>query len=454
MTEPMTPAAPSPRAWPLIPLLFFLVVFLGSGLYYTSAGTDFAFYQIKAPVVAMAAIVLSMLMARVAGKRVNTSVDRLLAGIGHPNLLLMCLVFLLAGAFASVSDSIGSVDATVQLGLTIIPAEWVLPALFLISAFIATAMGTSMGTIAATAPIAVGFAGATELSVPLALGAVVGGAMFGDNLSMISDTTIASTRSQGVSLKDKFRVNIWIAVPAAALTVLLLIVLGGGEHQVEAEPFRFALVVPYLLVFGLALCGLNVLAVLIVGIVTAGITGMVMMPDYTLASMNGAIYTGFEGMFEIMLLSMLIGGLSQLMTDQGGTRWVIERIHGLTRWLKLPLQRAGEVGIALLVVFANVFVANNTVAIVLTGEMARGIANDHGVDLRRSASLLDIFSCVVQGLIPYGAQVLLACSIAKLSPLALIGSIHYCWALAIAGIAAIVINRPRLPLPNREGAEA
>ena len=440
----MTVSAPTPRAWPLLPLLFFLVVFLGSGLYYTSTDTDFAFYQIKAPVVAMAAIVLFMVMARVAGQRLNASVERLLAGMGHPNIILMCLVFLLAGAFASVSDSIGSVEATVQLGLRIIPAEWVLPALFLISAFIATAMGTSMGTIAATAPIAVGFASATGLPLPLALGAVVGGAMFGDNLSMISDTTIASTRSQGVSLKDKFRINIWIALPAAVVTVLVLIVLGEGEHQVEAKPYMFALVVPYLLVFGLALSGLNVLAVLIIGIVSAGVTGMVLMPDYTLPSMNGAIYKGFEGMFEIMLLSMLIGGLSQLMTDQGGTRWVIERIHGLTRWLKLPLQRAGEVGIALLVVFANVFVANNTVAIVLTGDMARDIATDHGVDLRRSASLLDIFSCVVQGLIPYGAQVLLACSIAAISPLALIGSIHYCWVLAVAGIVAIVVNRPRL----------
>ncbi|WP_081939817.1 Na+/H+ antiporter NhaC family protein [Alcanivorax nanhaiticus] len=444
MTEPMTQETVSPRAWPLLPLLFFLAVFLGSGLYYTSLGKDFAFYQIKAPVVAMAAIVVSMLMARFAGQRINTSVDRLLTGIGHPNLLLMCLVFLLAGAFASVSDSIGSVEATVQLGLRIIPAEWVLPALFLISAFIATAMGTSMGTIAATAPIAVGFATATGLSMPLALGAVVGGAMFGDNLSMISDTTIAATRSQGVSLKDKFRVNVWIALPAALLTLLVLVVAGGSEHAVEHKPFEFVRVVPYLLVFGLALCGLHVLPVLITGILVAGITGMVLQPEYSLATMNGAIYKGFEGMFEIMLLSMLIGGLSQLMTDQGGTRWVIERIHGLTRLLKLPLQKAGEVGTALLVVFANVFVANNTVAIVLTGEMAKDIANDHDVDLRRSASLLDIFSCVVQGLIPYGAQVLLACSIAQLSPLALIGSIYYCWLLALAGMVAIFLSRPRL----------
>ena len=262
---------------------------------------------------------------------------------------------------------------------------------------------------------------------------------------MISDTTIAATRSQGVSLKDKFRVNIWIALPAALVTVAVLVMLGGGEHQVQAEPLQPWLVLPYLLVFALALSGLNVLAVLVIGIVVAGVTGMVQGTDYGLAQVNGAVYSGFESMFEIMLLSMLIGGLSQLMTDQGGTRWLIERIHGLTRWLKLPLQRAGEVGIALLVVVANVFVANNTVAIVLTGEMARDIAEDHGVDLRRSASVLDIFSCVVQGLIPYGAQVLLACSIAGLSPLELIGAIHYCWALAVAGVIAIVINRPQLP---------
>ena len=262
------------RAWPLLPLLFFMAVFFGSGIYYSLQGTEFAFYQIKAPVVAMAAIVLACVLARQALSR---SVERLLAGIGHPNIILMCLVFLLAGAFASVSESIGSVDATVQFGLRIIPSDWVLPALFLIAAFIATAMGTSMGTIAAT-------------------------------------------RSQGVSLKDKFRVNIWIALPAALVTVAVLVMLGGGEHQVQAEPLQPWLVLPYLLVFALALSGLNVLAVLVIGIVVAGVTGMVQGTDYGLAQVNGAVYSGFESMFEIMLLSMLIGGLSQLMTDQGGTR--------------------------------------------------------------------------------------------------------------------------------------
>ncbi|ARB47660.1 Na+/H+ antiporter NhaC family protein [Alloalcanivorax xenomutans] len=433
------------RAWALIPLLFFLVVFLGSGLYFSAAGAEFAFYQIKAPVVAVVAIVLSFLLAR---QSFHHSVERLLVGVGHPNIILMCLVFLLAGAFASVSKSIGSVDATVQFGLQIMPASWVLPALFLISAFIATAMGTSMGTIAATAPIAVGFAEATSLSLPLSLGAVVGGAMLGDNLSMISDTTIAATRSQGVSLKDKFRVNVWIALPAALATVVLLALLGDGEHTVPSESVSYWRVMPYLLVFALALSGMNVLAVLVIGIVTAGLTGVILSPEYGLVDVNGAIYQGFESMFEIMLLSMLIGGLSQLLNDQGGTRWLIERIHALTRWLKLSSQRAGEIGIALLVVTANLFVANNTVSIVLCGEMAKEIAAEYGVDPRRSASVMDIFSCVVQGLIPYGAQVLLACSIASLSPLSLIGAIHYCWALGLAALLAIAFNRPRLKAPH------
>lgn len=431
----------SARAWALIPLLFFLIVFLGSGLYFSAAGAELAFYQIKAPVVAVVAIVLSFLLAR---QSFHHSVERLLVGVGHPNIILMCLVFLLAGAFASVSKSIGSVDATVQFGLQIMPASWVLPALFLISAFIATAMGTSMGTIAATAPIAVGFAEATSLSLPLSLGAVVGGAMLGDNLSMISDTTIAATRSQGVSLKDKFRVNVWIALPAALATVVLLALLGDGEHTVPSEAVSYWRVMPYLLVFLLALSGLNVLVVLVIGIVTAGLTGVILSPEYGLVDVNGAIYQGFESMFEIMLLSMLIGGLSQLMNDQGGTRWLIERIHSLTCRLKLSSQRAGEIGITLLVVTANLFVANNTVSIVLCGEMAKEIAAEYGVDPRRSASVMDIFSCVVQGLIPYGAQVLLACSIASLSPLSLIGAIHYCWALGLAALLAIAFNWPRL----------
>ncbi|MEY1661111.1 Na+/H+ antiporter NhaC family protein [Isoalcanivorax beigongshangi] len=431
--------APTPRAAALLPLLSFLVLFLGSGLYFSATGVDYAFYQIKAPVVAMVAIVLALAMA---GRPLSRSVDRLLLGVGHPNIMLMCLVFLLAGAFASVTQSIGSVDATVQMGLSLMPASAVLPALFIITAFIATAMGTSMGTIAAAAPIAVGFAGATGLSLPLAIGAVVGGAMFGDNLSMISDTTIAATRSQGAALRDKFRVNLWIALPAAVVTVVLLAALGGGTHPVASAPVDGWKVLPYVAVFLLALSGLHVLVVLMIGIVLAGGVGLA-DSGYGIAALSGAIYSGFESMFEIMLLSMLIGGLSQLLHDQGGTRWLIDRIQATTRRWQRAGARVGEAGIAALVVVSNLFVANNTVAIVVCGSMAKEIAEEYRVSPRRAASMLDLFSCVVQGLIPYGAQVLLACSIAGLSPLALMGAIHYCWMLGIAGVVALLVQRPR-----------
>jgi len=435
----MTTTTASARA--LLPLLLFLLLFLGSGLYYSVLDTAFAFYQLKAPVAALPAIVLAIVLHR---EGINRAIDRLLSGIGQANIVLMVLVFLLAGAFASVSKDIGSVDATVQLGLQWIPASFVLPALFMIAGFIATAMGTSMGTIAATAPIATGFALATGLPPALALGAVVGGAMFGDNLSMISDTTIAATRSQGVSLQDKFRVNVWIALPAALITLLVLALLGGDAHDTVKQSASFWLVLPYVLVFVLALSGLHVLAVLTIGIGVSGLLGLLLTADYAVPQFSTGIYSGFESMFEISLLAMLIGGLSALMQQQGGTRWLIQQIQWLTEHLRLARQKSGELGVILLVSIANLFVANNTVAIVLTGDIARDIAEQHGVDPRRTASLLDIFSCVVQGLIPYGAQILLASSIAQLSPLELVGSVYYCWILGVVAMLALIWNWPRL----------
>ena len=359
----------------------------------------------------------------------------------------MCMVFMLAGAFASVSSLIGSVDATVQFGLSLIPAQFILPMLFVISAFLATAMGTSMGTIAACAPIAFGFTQATDLSIPLTIGAVISGAMFGDNLSMISDTTIAATRSQNVELRDKFRVNIWIALPAAVFLIIIYTVIGTSHSETTlTKDYQPWLILPYFAVFFLAFSRLHVLAILMLGILISGVIGLFFFDGFSVFKLSNAIYDGFLGLFEVTLLSLFLGGLSALLQKQGGLAWLLARIYQITQWFKMSRQRVGEFGIAALVVCSNIFVANNTVAILLAGDVAREIAKEYGVDAKRAASILDIFSCVVQGIIPYGAQILLACAIAKISPLELIHYVYYCWLLALCAIVAIIIRYPRLKM--------
>lgn len=436
-----TPAKVQARAFALLPLIVFLAIFLGSGIYHSLIGAELAFYQVKAPVAALPAIILAVLLYR--GK-LNAGIDAFLKGASHPNLILMFMVFMLAGAFASVSSAIGSVDATVQLGLSIIPPEFVLPMLFLISAFIATAMGTSMGTIAACAPIAFGFTQATDIEPVYAIGAVVGGAMFGDNLSMISDTTIAATSSLKVQLRDKFRVNVWIAVPAAVVSLMIYVLISHGSQAIAFQDYDPWLILPYVAVFFLAFSRLHVLAVLTIGIALSGIIGLADRADFTLLQLNNAVYDGFVGMFEVALLSMFLGGLSAIMQREGGLEWLIQRIYRLTRLFRVGRQRAGELGISFLVIFSNLFVANNTVAIILSGDMAREVAKEYGVDPKRAAALMDIFSCIVQGLIPYGAQLLLACSIAKMSPVELIGGIYYCWVLAVFAVLSIIFRYPKL----------
>ncbi|MEL0167702.1 MAG: Na+/H+ antiporter NhaC family protein [Pseudomonadaceae bacterium] len=428
-----------PRASALLPLLLFLLIFLGSGIYYSLAGTEFAFYQIKAPVAILPAIILGLLLAKPSYREnLQTFID----GIGDRNIITMALVFLLAGAFSSVTKAIGGVDATVNMGLSILPPSLILPGLFMIAVFISTAMGTSMGTIGALIPIALGFAEATGLSIPLAVGAVIGGAMAGDNLSIISDTTIAATRTQGVGMRDKFRLNLIIAVPAMLLTLAVLFVVGDAHGAAAVEDYNPWLVVPYLSVLVLALCGLDVMIVLMTGIILSGVTGMLIKPDYALASYGSDIYQGFAGMLEITILSMLIGGLSAIMKQEGGLDWLRERIQALTS--RSAGRRSGETGIAGLVSLTNLFVANNTVAIIISGSVAKDLAEHYDVDPRRSASLLDIFSCVIQGLIPYGAQILLAGSLAALSPMVLITQVHYCWLLGLMAVLAIIFGLPRL----------
>ena len=431
-----------PRALALLPLLLFLLLFAGAGVYYSLSGVDFAFYQLKAPVVALLAIGVALLIGR---DTINHQVETLVAGMGDPTIVLMALIYLLAGAFATLTGALGGVDAAVQLGLALLPEQLVLPGLFVIAALLATAMGTSMGTIGAVAPIAVGMASATQLSLPLVLGAVIGGAMFGDNLSIISDTTIAATRSQGVSMRDKFRVNLRIALPAALVTVVVLALLGSDAQGQPGSLANAYLALPYLVVLVAALAGVNVVVVLLGGMLLSALMALT-LADLGPAAIAGEIYKGFSSMQEILLLSLLIGGLSALMRRQGGLAWIMAKILWLASHSRLGANRTGELAISLLVALANLFVANNTVAIVLTGPVARRLAESEGVEARRSASMLDIFACVVQGMIPHGAQILLAASLGGISPLLLVGEVHYCWLLGVAALWAIA----RTPAHHRQ----
>ncbi|MES5814722.1 Na+/H+ antiporter NhaC family protein [Pseudoxanthomonas sp. Soil82] len=418
-----------PSALALTPLLLFLALFFGAGLYYTAQGEPMGFYQLRAPVAILPALALGLWLAR---RRGVPAQPTLLAGMGDGNIMLMCLVFLLAGAFAMVSKGIGAVDAVVALGLGTLPPALVLPGLFLVAAFVSISIGTSMGTIAAVVPIALGVADASGLDRVLVLGAVLGGAMFGDNLSIISDTTIAATRSQGAQMRDKFRENLKIAAPAAIATLVLLAGLGESAPAPEAAEVSPWLALPYLLVLALAVAGLDVVLVLGIGLVVAGGFGLAVAPDYGAVEFAGDIYAGFESMVEITLLSILIGGLAALIKATGGLDWLAQRIAKFARGH--AGRRSGELSIAALAAGTDALTANNTVAILVSGSLARDIAQRHGISPRRAASVLDIFACVVQGVLPYGAQILLAASLAAVSPLALAGSVYYCWLLALSAI--------------------
>lgn len=425
-----------PSVLALTPLLLFLALFFGAGLYYTAQGEAMGFYQLRAPVAILPALALGVWLAR---RRGVPAQQTLLQGMGDGNVMLMCLIFLLAGAFATVSKAIGAVDAVVALGLGALPAGLILPGLFVVAAFVSLSIGTSMGTLAAVVPIALGVADAAGLDRVLVTSAVLGGAMFGDNLSIISDTTIAATRSQGAEMRDKFRENFRIALPAAIATIVLLATLGDAapvEGPDAASPW---LVLPYVVVLGLALAGLDVVLVLGIGLVVSGVFGFVLAQEYDVVSFAGDIYLGFESMVEITLLSILIGGLAALIRATGGLAWLAQVIAKFARGH--TGRRSGELSIAALAAGSDALTANNTVAILVTGSLAKDIAQRHDISPRRAASVLDIFACVVQGVLPYGAQILLAASLAAVSPLALAGSVYYCWLLALSAIGFMLWPR-------------
>ena len=423
----------------LLPFIVFVLVYLATGLILNAMGVEMAFYQVAAPVCILPAIILAFIMFE---GSMDDKFNDFVRGCGDENIIIMCLIYILAGAFATVSKSSGGVDSVVNFALSLIPVQFVTAGIFLISCFISISTGTSVGTISAVGPIAVGVATKGNLPLPLVLGALVGGAMFGDNLSVISDTTIAATRTQNVAMKDKFRANIKIALPAAIITFVILLVVGKPEGEVELGDlsYNFILIIPYLFVLITALAGINVFLVLTSGIVLSGIIG-IFTGGLTMMTFAQNIFDGFSGMFEIFLLSLLTGGLSYMVSSNGGIEWLVQKIRGFAKDVK-----SAEVSIALLTLLTDAATANNTVAIIIDGPVAKEISKDFKVDPRRSASFLDTFSCVMQGIIPYGAQVLIAAGLTKelgalaVSPVQIIPFLWYQALLAVFAIISIFVR--------------
>ncbi|WDV44973.1 Na+/H+ antiporter NhaC family protein [Clostridiaceae bacterium M8S5] len=418
----------------LIPLLVFVGVYLGSGIYFQMKGVAKAFYQFPAPVAIFCGIIVAFIILK---GTINEKFETFVKGCGNNDIIIMCIIYLLAGAFAAVSKAMGGVDSTVNLGLTYIPPQYVMAGLFVIAGFISIATGTSVGAIAALGPIAVGVSDKAGLSLALTLAAVCGGAMFGDNLSVISDTTIAATRTQGCEMRDKFKVNIFIALPAAIGTIILLLIFGHPETvpAMQSYDFNIIKVIPYLFVLILALSGLNVFVVLTGGIFLSGVIGLY-YNDLNIIGLANEIFTGFTNMTDILLLSLLTGGLAAMVTKCGGIQFLLDKIQKIIKGKK-----SAELGIATLVSLTDAAVANNTVAIIINGPIAKEICEKYKVDPRRSASLLDTFSCIVQGLIPYGAQMLILTSFAKdsLSSIDVIPLLWYQQLLAVSAIISIFV---------------
>lgn len=414
----------------LLPFALFLGLFLGTGIILTLQGVEFAFYQLPASIAIIPAILLSVLIGR---SSLNTQINQFISGAGHNNIMTMCIIYLLAGAFATVAKATGSVDVSVQLGLSVFPDYLLLPGLFIVAAFLSTAMGTSMGTIAAIAPIALGFIETADLNAGLVAGCIISGAMFGDNLSFISDTTIASTRSQGAKMKDKFKVNFKFAIPAALISLIIFFFLGEDIPFDQTGDVSFIGLIPYIVILALALSGVNVFVVLIVGIILAAIIGMI-TNDYLLSAWVSDINKGFAGMQDTMILALFIGGLSELIKQQGGLAALTHAVKAFANKLcPNNKKRSAGIGIASLAFACNFFTANNTVSIIVTGETAKNLATDGGLSKAHSASLLDIYACISQGLLPYGAQALLLGATLKISPVEVVTNSFYPMILFFVG---------------------
>ena len=403
-----------PSGLALLPILVFLVLFIGTGVITND------FYAMPAVVGFLMALGVAFFQTK--GKTFNEKITIVAKGVGDDNIITMCLIFLAAGAFSGAVSAAGGVDSTVNLGLSLLPPQIAVIGLFVIGCFISISMGTSMGTIAALAPIAAGISEKTDFSMAICIGAVVSGAMFGDNLSMISDTTIAAVKTQGCEMRDKFKRNFFIVLPAAIATVIVLFfITGGGDFEIaEGLSYNLLQVIPYILVLVAALAGINVFVVLITGTVLSVLVGLC-----TGSLAPSAIFSS-------------IACISALVKENGGFAFILEKIHN-----RIHTYKGAEFGITALISLVDIATANNTIAIVISGPIAKEISEDYGIESTRSASLLDIFASVFQGIIPYGAQLLSAASLTGLTSFDIMPYLFYPYFMGVCGIISILLPRKK-----------
>lgn len=420
------------NAWALIPLIIFVGMFLGVGI----ITGDFTTMPLNVAI--LVATIVGLVLNR--KESFQKKVEIFTKGAGHSNIILMMLIFLLAGAFSQTTEDMGGVKSTVNLGLSLIPENLIIVGLFVICMFVSLSMGTSVGTVAAIAPVGFGLSQATDVSAVITMATVVGGAMFGDNLSMISDTTIAAVRTQKTKMSDKFKVNIKIVLPGAIFTVIVLWFLTNGAQIDASKSYDYDLikVVPYLFVLILALFGVNVIIVLIGGIILSAIIGL-FYGTFDWIGLLSSISKGIIGMEDIAIIALLIGGLVALIQHNGGITWLLNFVRN-----RVKSKRGAELGIAGLVSVADISTANNTISILMAGSLAKDISDEYGVDPRKSASILDMFASCFQGLLPYSPQLIAAAGVASISPFELVPYAIYPMILGICGLIAIAFRLPRL----------
>ena len=419
------------NAWALIPLLVFLFTYLVVSLL---AGD---FYKMPITVAFVISSVVAIAISK--GRTLSDRIEQFCHGAANSNIMLMVLIFILAGAFAQTAKDMGAINAAVNLAMSVLPGNLLAAGIFLAACFISISVGTSVGTIVALAPVAIGIAERTGMPGALMLGVVVSGAMFGDNLSFISDTTIVATRTQGCKMSDKFKVNSRIAMPIAIATGIIYVVVGNvANSSYPSESIEWVKVFPYLVVLVSAICGVNVMLVLFIGILLSGIVG-IMTGGFDVWGWTSSMGLGITNMGELIIVTLLAGGMLEMIRYNGGINWIILKLTSHIKSLK-----SAELSIAALVSFANLCTANNTIALIMSGPIAKDIADGFKVDPRRSASILDMFSCFIQGIIPYGAQLLMASGLGGVSPIEVMRYLYYPYLLGLGALLAILFGYPKM----------